>query len=152
MPNSEDLEKVGIKGEYFYSYFKKWNPQENFYYATENTGFSPNQDRTEGTYSKYASLDDKMDGMHYYMRFIKFGLGRCVEDTAHEIRAGHLTRDEALKLIEKYEGEFPKKYFKDFLNYLDITENHFWEVVDSWRSNHLWKFEGNNWKLRNPIS
>ena len=61
MPNSEDLEKVGIKGEYFYSYFKKWNPQENFYYATENTGFSPNQDRTEGTYSKYSSIDDKIE-------------------------------------------------------------------------------------------
>jgi len=151
MPSNHELEEVGIKGEYFYSYFKKWNPQENFYYATEKTGFSPNPERTEGTYSKYASLDDKMDGMHYYMRYIKFGLGRCTEDTAHEIRAGHLTRVEALKLIEKYEGEFPKKYFKDFLNYLDITETHFWQVVDSWRSKDLWKFEGNSWKLKYPI-
>ena len=38
-------------------------------------GLKPNPERTEGTYSKYASLDDKMDGFHYYMRYIKLGWG-----------------------------------------------------------------------------
>ena len=57
--------------------------------------FQAKSRRTEGTYSKYASLDDKMDGFHYYTG-IKFGLGRCMEDAAHEIRDGHLTREEVL--------------------------------------------------------
>ena len=87
--------------------------------ARENW-FSANPERSEGTYSKYASLDDKTDGFHYYMS-IKFGLGRRVEDTAHEIRDGHISRDEGVALMNRYEGEFPKKYFADFLNYLDIT-------------------------------
>ena len=42
------------------------------------------------------------------MRYIKFGLGRCIDDAAHEIRDGHITRDEAIKLVQKYDGEFQK--------------------------------------------
>ena len=85
--------------------------QENYYYCVDNTGFKPNNERTEGTYSKYSSLDDKMDGFHYYMRYIKFGLGRCSEEASHEVRDNHITREEGIKLMNKYEGEFPKKIF-----------------------------------------
>ena len=52
---------------HWYSYYNKWTPQENYYYCTENTGFKPNPERNEGTYSKYASLDDKMDGFQYFL-------------------------------------------------------------------------------------
>ena len=93
-----------------------------------------------------------MDGFHYYLRYIKFGLGRCSEDTAHEIRDGHITREEGIKLMKKFEGEFPKKYFKEFLEFLDIDEAHFWNVVDSWRPDHLWEKDKDTWKLKSPIS
>jgi len=150
-PPIEVMNKAGIEGKYFFSYYHKWTPQENYYYCVENTGFKPNPERSEGTYSKYASLDDKMDGFHYYLRYIKFGLGRCMEDAAHEIRDGHITREEGIALMKRYEGEFPQKYFNEFLNYLDITEKHFWNVVDSWRAPHLWNNENNEWKLKHPI-
>jgi len=150
-PSEQELNKAGIKGKHFFSYYKKWTPQENYYYVAENCGFKPNPQRTEGTYSKYASLDDKMDGFHYYLRYIKFGLGRCMEDAAHEVRDGHLTREEAIALMNRYEGEFPKKYFEEFLDYLDITEDHFWDVVDSWRAEHLWEKRNDEWVFKYPI-
>ena len=150
-PKAVDLEKAEIMGKSFFSYYNKWIPQENFYYCVENTGFRPNFERSEGTYSKYASLDDKMDGFHYYLRYIKFGLGRCCEEASHEIRDGHITREEGISLMKKYEGEFPKKYYKDFKEYLDINDDKFWEIIDSWRSDNLWKKENNEWKLKYPI-
>ena len=151
IPNLNKLSKLGIKGKYFFSYYKKWTPQENYYYCVDNTGFKPNNERTEGTYSKYSSLDDKMDGMHYYMRYIKFGLGRCSEEASHEIRDKHISREEGIKLMNKYEGEFPKKYFKDFLNYLNINEKHFWKIVDQWRPKHLWKKKNKKWIFKKKI-
>ena len=150
-PSLDSLNKAEILGKHFYSYYHKWSPQENYYYCSEHTGFKPNPERSEGTYSKYSSLDDKMDGFHYYLRYIKFGLGRCLEEAAHEVRDGHITREEGVALMRRYEGEFPMKYFKDFLQYLNITEKHFWEVVDSWRAPHLWEKVEDNWQLRNPI-
>lgn len=137
---------------YFYGYYKKWVPQENYYYCVKNTGFAANPVRTEGTYSKYASLDDKIDGFHYYLGYIKFGIGRTTSDTAHEIRDGHLTLEEGKALVRKYDGEFPERYFKVFLEYCGITEDHFWKVIDSWRSPHIWKKVKGEWKLRHTVN
>ncbi|MCA3268035.1 MAG: N-acetyl sugar amidotransferase [Azospirillum sp.] len=133
---------------HFFGYYKYWDPQENFYYCVKNTGFRPNDERSEGTYSKYASLDDKIDGYHYFLGFVKFGIGRTTSDSAHEVRDGKITRDEAIALVRRYDGEFPKRHFKEFLDYAGIDEDKFWEVVDSWRSDHLWEKSGNEWKLK----
>ena len=136
---------------HFMSYYVNWDPQENFYYCVENTGFETNPDRTEGTFSKYASLDDQTDGFHYYLSYIKFGIGRTTNDAAHEVRDGKIDREEAIALVKKYDGEFPKKYFMETLNYLDITEDEFWKVIDSWRSPHIWKKNNNDWELKKAV-
>lgn len=136
---------------HFLGYYIKWDPQENYYYCVGNTGFTANPDRTEGTYSKYASLDDSIDGFHYWLGFIKFGIGRATSDTAHEIRDGKITREEGIALVRKFDGEFPRKHFKRFLDYARIDEELFWEVTDSWRSDHIWKQSGNDWELRHPV-
>ena len=151
-PSIDQIRSAGIERA-FYSYYTKWVPQEHYYYAAENTGFQPNPDgRSEGTYSKYASLDDRIDGFHFYMMFIKFGIGRATSDAAHEIRDGHITREEAVALVRRYDGEFPSKHFQGFLEYCDISENEFLDVVDSWRSPHLWDLSGGEWKLKTQIS
>lgn len=136
---------------HFFGYYKKWDPQENYYYCAKNNGFTCNSERTEGTYSKYASLDDKLDGFHYYLSYIKFGIGRATADTAHEIRDGRINREEGIKLVKKYDGEFPEKYFDVFLEYCGITKEEFDEFIDSWRSDHIWKKDGDTWNLRFPI-
>lgn len=151
-PDPKIIRKMDVR-QYWFSYYKKWVPQENFYYAQKHTGFTANEEgRSEGTYSKYASLDDKTDGFHFYLAFIKFGIGRATSDAAHEVRDGHITRDEAVSLVKRYDGEFPSKYFKDFLEYLNISEKHFWKVVDSWRPGHIWKRVDKQWKLRHTVA
>jgi len=149
-PKQEVLSKKGIQ-MHWYSYYHRWIPQENYYYAIENTGFQANPERSEGTYSKYASLDDRLDGYHYFMAFIKFGLGRTTSDAAHEIRDGHITREEGIALVSRYDGEFPKKYFSEFLEYLSIDENQFWNIVDQYRPPHLWEKRDNQWSLKHRV-
>jgi N-acetyl sugar amidotransferase len=146
-----DAERMGMHIHYM-SYYHRWVPQENYYYSVENTGFEPNPERSEGTYSKYASLDDRIDGFHYYTMFIKFGQGRAMNDAAHEIRDGHITREEAVALIHKYDGEFPKKYYQEFLEYIGITDAQFWEAIDRNRSPHLWEKQGDTWVLKHRVS
>ena len=145
-------EIIGNKTEiHFLGYYKFWDPQENYYYCQEHTGFTPNSERSEGTYSKYASLDDQIDGFHYYLSYIKFGIGRTTSDTAHEIRDGKLTREEGVALVKRYDHEFPCRYYKQFLEFCSITDAEVHEIVDSWRSDHLWKHDGHQWRLRRPI-
>jgi hypothetical protein len=150
-PNIETMKKQGVEFHWF-SFYKKWVPQENYYYASEHTGFKANPaGRSEGTYSKYASIDDQLDGLHYYLAFVKFGIGRATSDAAHEVRDGHITREEGAVLVKRFDGEFPTRWFRESLDYLGITEERFWEIVDRFRQPHIWKFENGDWKLRKAV-
>lgn len=149
-PKFEDIKKNNTE-IHFLGYYKFWDPQENYYYCHEHTGFSANTQRSEGTYSKYASLDDEIDGFHYYLAYIKFGIGRTTSDAAHEIRDGKITREEGVALVKRYDHEPPKKYYKEFLHFCSITDEEVSEVIDSWRSEHLWEKEGGAWKLRHAV-
>ena len=151
-PAQEDAQKAKLQIR-FLGYYKKWIPQENYYYAAKHTGFQANPDgRSEGTYSKYASLDDRIDGFHYYLSYIKFGLGRATSDAAHEIRDGHINREEGVALVRRYDGEFPSKHFREFLEYTDLSETRFWEIVDGFRPPNLWEAKGGQWRLLHQVS
>jgi len=143
------IEKKKIK-HYYLGYYVKWVPQEAYYYAVDNTGFEANPVRTEGTYSKYNSIDDKTDGFFYYTSWIKFGAGRAMQDSAQEIRNHHITKDEGIALMKRYEGEYPERYEKEFLEYISMSREEFMSLCDRFRSPHLWKVEDGQWKLRHP--
>ncbi len=147
----EEIEKNNIEAIKM-PYFLNYNPQSNFYYAMEHTNFEVNPEgRSEGTYTKYSSLDDKIDGLHYYTWFIKTGRGRTTEDAGLEIRNKIITREEGIALVKKYDGEFPKKYFKEILEYLNINEDEFNEIIDKFRPNHLWKKNNSKWELLQAV-
>lgn len=135
---------------HFMSYYHKWDPQENFYYCAQHTGFSTNPERTDGTYSKYASLDDKLDGLHYYLAYLKFGIGRSTSDSAHEIRDGKITREEGVALVHKFDGEFPRKHFAEVCEYMGCTETEALLILSLWRGRSPQVWDGD--KLRHRVA
>jgi N-acetyl sugar amidotransferase len=148
-----ELEKSKIEVHYL-GYYLRWTPQEVYYYAVENTGFHARPFRTQGTYSKYNSIDDKIDDLHYYTTFIKFGIGRATYDASQEIRNKHLTREDGVALVKKFDGEFPDRYFNEIMEYLEINPDYFkHELTDRFRSPHLWgKNVNGEWKLRHTVN
>ena len=149
--NHDEIKKNKTK-VFYLGYFLKWDPQENYYYAAQNTGYKVNKERTQGSYSKYSSIDDKIDYFHYYTTFIKFGLGRASYDAAQEIRNEKITRDEGIKLVKDYDSEFPYNYFQSFLDYLNISESQFYKIIDKFRSPHLWnKNKKGEWDLKYAV-
>jgi len=136
---------------HFLGYYLRWVPQECYYYAVDHAGFEANPMRSEGTYTKYSSLDDRTDGFFYYTTYIKFGYGRATQDAAQEIRHRHINREEGVALVNRFDGEFPKKYFKEFLEYIDVTEDKFWETINAFRDPLLWKQENKEWQLRYKV-
>tara|TARA_B110000483_G_C18174346_1_gene534495 strand:- start:756 stop:1976 length:1221 start_codon:yes stop_codon:yes gene_type:complete len=149
--NNDDFISKKIQVHYL-GYYLKWIPQESYYYAVENCGFKARPFRTEGTYSKYNSIDDKIDDLHFYTQFIKFGLGRASYDASQEIRNKHLTREEAKALVKRFDGEYPKKYINEVLDYLEIKEEKFIKLCNDFRSPHLWKKTSGEWKLRHTVN
>jgi N-acetyl sugar amidotransferase len=145
--DQQSLQKSHIEVRYL-GYYMKWTPQEAYYYAVEHTGFEANPVRTEGTYSKYNSLDDKADGLHFYTSYIKFGLGRTSYEASQEIRNRHLTREEGVALARRFDGEFPQEHFQEVMDFIGMDPQLFIDLCDSHRSPHLWQQEAGEWKLR----
>ncbi|MEC8099624.1 MAG: N-acetyl sugar amidotransferase [Pseudomonadota bacterium] len=151
LPISANLIKEVNVEVYHLSYYLNWDPQEVYYYAANKAGFKVNSQRTQGSYSKYSSIDDKLDTLHYYTTLIKFGIGRATYDASQEVRNGKINREEAVALVKKYDQEFPDFYFNDCLTYMDITSEQFWDVINKNRPKHLWIKKNNLWKLKHTV-
>lgn len=153
---------------HYLGYYLKWHPQGCYYYAVENGGFQASPERTPGTYSKYNSIDDKIDDLHYWTTYIKFGIGRATYDAAQEIRSGEITREEGVMLVKRFDGEWPARFDDELMRYLSIdektfpkaskqfknpilTKELFQEMADEFRSPHLWKNDADGWKLRHTV-
>lgn len=144
MPASADaLEKAKVEIHYL-GYYLRWHPQSAYYYAVEHGGFECSPERTPGTYSKYNSIDDKVDDLHYWTTYVKFGIGRATYDAAQEIRSGDIDRAEGVALVHKFDGEFPERFLPELLSYLSVpqlpefTRERLWELSDKFRSGHIW--------------
>ncbi|MDA7537424.1 hypothetical protein N8526_01550, partial [Akkermansiaceae bacterium] len=146
------INKTDISVRYL-GYYLRWTPQEVYYYAVENCGFKARPHRSQGTFSKYSSIDDKIDDLHFYTTFLKFGIGRASYDASQEIRNHHITREEGSALVNRFDGEFPDRYFNDIIDYLGINNDHFENLCDKFRSPHLWgKDMDGNWKLNHNVN
>ena len=150
-PTFKEIKSASLEVHYM-SYYRKWVPQENYYYAVQNTGFTPNEKRKDGSFSKYAGIDDVMEDLHFYMQLIKFGMGRCTWDTAQEVRTGKLEREEAVALVRKYDCEPPRESLPEILDYLDMSDDCFWEVINNFRTKHLWTLNNDSFELVCPVS
>jgi len=166
-PDMNQLAEKKIEVQYL-GYYLPWHPQECYYFAVEHGGFSPAPERTPGTYSKYSGIDDKIDDLHYYTTFIKFGIGRATYDSAQEIRNGELVREEGVALVKRFDGEYPARFEKENFNYLSIDEKklpfaakqfeqpqmdreYFERLTNQFRSPHLWSFINGEWRLRHMV-
>jgi N-acetyl sugar amidotransferase len=165
--NPADLKRVGTEVHYL-GYYLKWHPQTCYYYSVEHGGFQASPERTPGTYSKYNSIDDRIDDLHYYTTFIKFGIGRASYDAAQEIRSGDIERPEGVALVRRYDGEFPERFADEIFRYLSLPEKeypaasrqferpimdreYFDRLTDRFRSPHLWLHEEGKWQLRSTV-
>jgi N-acetyl sugar amidotransferase len=166
-PNPADLRRNNVEVHYL-GYYLKWHPQGCYYYAVEHGGFEASPERTPGTYSKYNSIDDKIDDLHYWTTHVKFGIGRATYDAAQEIRSGDITRDEGVALVKRFDGEWPARFEDELMQYLSIpekefpaaakgfdtpimTKDYFLSLADRFRSPHLWEKQNGGWKLRHTV-
>ena len=152
-----------------WSYFHPWHPQGNYYYTREHSqDFQVSPMRTPGTYQKHASIDDKLDDLHYFTAHAKFGVGRAHYDASQEIRSGDISIEEGRELIRKFSDEYPKRFMKEICKWLTInpnefpntkdfiedsffTEEYFLSLCDKFKSPHLWKLEGNKLQMRYKV-
>jgi len=145
LPSERELDEL-----YFtqWSKFEPWSPSEHANFAVAK-GMRTEPVRNVGTLESRSQNSDKLQSLHCYLMFLKFGFGRATADTCIAIRDGWLSRDEAVTWVRKYDAEYPWKYHKDYLAYFDMSEEEYWGVLYSWANLDLLKPGGRNaWVLK----
>jgi len=103
-----------------------------------------------GQVTTYDALDDDFVMVNQMVKQFKFGFGKASEQLSGMIRLGAISRDEAVEQARRLDGKCAPKYIKDFCAYIDITEDEFWEIAESYRNPDVWEQRDGEWHLRVP--
>jgi N-acetyl sugar amidotransferase len=144
-PEDAEIERVGVRG-IFISNFFGWNQDVHTKLMVDLYGFELNPLPFERTYKRDANLNNFHDnGVHDYMKYVKFGYGRCTDHVCRDIRTGAMTRAEGIELIRQYDhvvpGDLPR-----WLDYVGMTRTEFDATADRFRDSRVWvKNEYGDW-------
>lgn len=144
-PSDADLERVGVRGIYIGNFFK-WDPNQHAKLMHEEYRFEFARRPFERTYRTMSNLDDMHEnGIHDYMKFVKFGYGRASDHASKDVRDGYLTREQAVEIVRQYDHVKPRRDLERWLAYVDMSEDEFDRIADTFRNPRVWWIEDDQW-------
>ncbi|MDD5617604.1 MAG: N-acetyl sugar amidotransferase [Candidatus Omnitrophica bacterium] len=144
-PSDDEIDSVGVRGIYL-SNFLNWDANKHSKLVMEKYGWKPAEQPFERTYRNFSNLDDMHEnGIHDYLKFIKFGYGRATDHSCKDIRAGIMTRDEGIKMVRKYDHVKSRRDLERWLRYVSMTEDEFDSICDTFRDPRVWRVENGQW-------
>ena len=148
-PSDEEIKRVGVTG-IFLGYFLRWNIKEQLK-KVRDLGFTLHDGPSEGTFTNYENLDNKIQGIHDYFKWLKFGYGRTTDNASVQIRLNWINREEAMKLVKEHEGKLPEKYLDEFLKQWDMSRDEFLQITEKFTNKELFKKDENGNLIRNEF-
>ncbi len=144
-PSDEDIERVGVRG-IFMGVYVFWDANAHAKKMVDKYGFKPNPEPFERTYRRTSNVDDiHENGIKDYMKFVKFGYGRCTDHTSKDIRLGIMKRQKGIDLVREYDHVLPRKSFDYFLKMTGMGEDEFWLIADTFRDPRVWWIKDGRW-------
>lgn len=129
-PSDEDIDRVGVIGVFLGHYFF-WDARKQLE-IVKKYGFVEKEDSpVEGTYTNYENLDEKMHGLHDYLKYVKYGFGRATDHACIDVRNGRITREEGLKLVKQFDGKYPNYGVNEFVHYSGMSKEEIDNILDS---------------------
>jgi hypothetical protein len=144
-PSKEELLKLRPEISHW-SYFEDFDNYKHYVLAKEKCGLLERPTRSLGSYENFSSTDTGLIFLYHYLMYLKFGFGRAASIASCDIRRGAITRDQALNLVRKYDGEYPEPYIKNYLEFYNMTKDEFDAVLDKWANKDLFEKVNGRWK------
>jgi hypothetical protein len=144
MPSDQELARVGVRGVYIGNFFN-WDPNQHARQMHEKYGFEFARQPFDRTYRTMSNLDDMHEnGLHDYMKYVKFGYGRASDHASKDIRSGYMTREEGIEIVRRYDHVRPRDLAR-WLEYTGMTEEEFDRIADTFRDPRVWRNENGEW-------
>ena len=147
LPSEDSVESNNIKMAKW-SYFEPWDSYRNYLIAKKYCGLKESDINNSGTFTNFAQNDQALYSLHAYMMYLKFGFGRATQDAGIEIRRGAMDRDQAINLVNLYDGHYPEEFIETYLDYYQMTLKEFNFVIDKWTNKDLFEKINGRWKSK----
>ena len=142
-PSEKEFKKNKIQIIYLGWFFKDWSMLNNAKSSiVEGLKIRDKKFKNYGDLFRTSSLDEDWVTFNQLIKYYKFGFGRATEYLNEEIRIGNISRKDAAKIAQKYDGKFSKKIIKDFCNFIEISPSLFWSVVKKNTNKELFEIKG----------
>lgn len=136
-PDDDEIEDVGIRGIFISNYFG-WRQNEHTELMRTLYGFETADAPFDRTYKRDSNLNNVHDnGIHDYMKYVKFGYGRATDHACRDIRNGAMSRDEGIAMVRQYDHVVPGDLAR-WLEYVGMTRTEFEAIADRWRDPRVW--------------
>ena len=149
-PDYQILNKLNIKSIYL-GHYMNWYGRRNYEFARKRGFLSLKDGPLPGNYLDYDNIDEKLCDINIWFKYLKFGFWRPTDQVCYDLWNDNLSREEAVKIVNDLNDQFPDKYFHEFLKYHMITEDEFWETVEKFRNKEIWELVEDNWRLKYPL-
>lgn len=146
-PQDEEIEELDVRGIYL-SNFYYWDALKQAKQMKEIYDFALHPGPREKTFILHGKTDDHANGVHDYLKYLKFGYGRATDDTSTEIRHGRMTREEGIDLVKMYDHVRPKT-LNTYLNFLRVSEEEFYRWIEPMRDPDIWERDNNGYWVAN---
>ncbi|HEX6027356.1 MAG TPA: N-acetyl sugar amidotransferase [Solirubrobacter sp.] len=144
-PSDDEIDELGLRGIYIGNFFR-WDPNEHAEKMRREYGFEVAREPFERTYRRMSNLDDMHEnGIHDYLKYVKFGYGRASDHASKDIRLGYMTRDEGIEMVRRYDHVKPRRDLERWLRYVGMSEEEFDAIADGFRDPRVWRKENGEW-------
>jgi hypothetical protein len=144
-PSDDEIDAAGVRGIYLGLYMN-WLPNDHTKLMIDLYDWQQSREPFERTYRRISNLDDMHEnGIHDWLKFCKLGYGRASDHASKDIRAGLMTREKAIEMVKKYDAVKPRKDLDRWLKYVNMSEDEFDYICDTWRDPRVWRIENGQW-------
>ena len=153
MPNVDSMKQKGIKAIFLQYYAKEWSQVYNadFSIARGLMGRCSEDLHDIGRYRRYTALDSELVIVNQMIKYLKFGFGFATDEACYDIREGRLTREDAIWYVNEYDGKCGEQYIDSACEYMSITKEEFWDIVDQYVNRDLFQKANGKWEPRFAI-
>lgn len=142
-PSNEEMDLANLRITFLGYFWKDWSLIDNGNFsALRGLDVRPEGPKEIGDYMGITALDEDWTPLNQMIKYLKFGFGRITDYANEDIRLGRMTRNEAIKIVERFDGNCSPIFIKSFCDFIEISVDEFWEIVDIGVNKNLFKKTG----------